>query len=219
MKTAWMKIKDGLKRFFHRKRLIRYAVYFSILLAVYLCRFPILRYMGNRLITEDELKKTEYCFVLGGASYERGKEAAKLYKDGFASTFVCLGENEPELLKITGDTLMESELSVLCLEKCGIPPGQCIAIKKTTSTREEIAAIHEFCEEKSINEFIIVSSKFHLRRIRKEVDKVFDEEKYSVILHGAPATNYNEEEWWKYEQGLIAVNNEYMKLFWYWWTD
>jgi len=216
MKNFGNKILNLLKKFFHRKRLIRYAIYFSIILLFYLFRYPVLRYAGNRLITEDELQKTEYCFVMGGSSYERGMEAAKIYKDGFAEKFVCLGENIPNLLKITGDTLTEAELSAMNLIKCGIPPQNIITIKKSTSTREEIAEIYSYCSSNHISKLIIVSSKFHLRRIRNEVRKHFDEEKFTVILHGAPAAEYDEEEWWKYEQGMIAVNNEYMKLIWYW---
>lgn len=218
MKNLGNKIVTILKKFFHRKRLIRYAVYFSLILIIYLCRYPILRYAGNRLITEDELQKSEYCFVLGGSSYERGIEAAKIYKEGYATKFVCMGENIPHLLKITGDTLTEAEISAMNLINCGIPEKNIIAIKKSTSTREEIEKIYSYCSSNNITQLIIVSSKFHLRRVRNEVRKHFDEEKYTVILHGAPAVDYNEEEWWKYEQGMISVNNEYMKLLWYWWN-
>lgn len=218
MKDLGNKILLFLKNFFHRKRMIRYGIYFSLIILIYLCRYPILRYAGNRLITEDELQKTEYCFVLGGSSYERGIEAAKLYKGGFARKFVCLGENIPNLLKITGDTLTEAEVSALNLINCGIPEQNIITIKKSTSTQEEIEEIYNYCNANHISELIILSSKFHLRRVRNEVRKHFDDENFNVILHGAPAVEYKEEEWWKYEQGMITVNNEYMKLFWYWWN-
>ena len=36
-----------------------------------------------------------------------------------------------------------------------------------------------------------------------------------LIIHGTGSTRYDEAEWWKKEEGLIMVNNEYVKLLYY----
>jgi hypothetical protein len=36
-----------------------------------------------------------------------------------------------------------------------------------------------------------------------------------VLLHGAPASSFQESSWWTSEEGLIMLNNEYVKLAYY----
>ena len=178
-----------------------------------------MRGMAEWLITEDKPEKADVCFVLGGGSYDRGKKAAELYKEGYADLFVCTSENVPSILEAMGDTLTEAEVTAFFMQKSGIPEEKIIVINKATSTREESVVLSEFCNERNFNKALVISSRFHLRRVRRVFSRAFENSQTKLIYNGAPAGSYNELEWWRTEEGLIALNNEYMKLVWYWFTE
>ena len=84
-----------------------------------------------------------------------------------------------------------------------------------TSTKEESEAIANYCAENTLKRVILISDKFHTRRIRRVFEPLFDELETELIIHGTGSTRYDEAEWWKKEEGLIMVNNEYVKLLYY----
>ena len=64
---------------------------------------------------------------------------------------------------------------------------------------------------------LVISSLFHLRRIGQVFEAPFAQEGITVLLHGAPSDQFDEARWWQYEEGLIMLNNEYVKLLYYAW--
>jgi len=75
--------------------------------------------------------------------------------------------------------------------------------------------ILKYCIDHDIKKTIILSSKFHTLRVRKVFEPVLEKNGIEVIIRGAPSTKYSEHNWWKKEAGLIMVNNEYVKLVYY----
>lgn len=190
----------------------------GVLLLLIICAAVFHEYLLTKaasvLIHEDKLEKADAVFVLGGNAWERGKEAARLYRQGYASRIICTGEHIYNDLKIVKIHLSESGLTRLQVINSGVPPDSVISLPKATSTREEAFVILDYARSKGYKKVILVSSSFHTRRVRYSFSKVFKSSGISIIIHGAGAT-YNESNWWKLEAGLIAVNNEYIKLFYY----
>lgn len=179
-----------------------------------------MRQMASYLIQEDEKVLTEYAFVLGGNSLDRGNEAFQLYKSGTIKKIVCTGENIPSVLEAVGKPMTEAELTADYLKNTKeIPDSLIEIINEGTSTREESYAILEFCKRKNIKSATLISSKFHLRRVRNVFEAVFADEGIILNFQGCVNSKFNEMEWWKTEEGMIAINNEYIKLIYYWWTD
>jgi len=187
-------------------------------LIAWLAREPILRSVGNYLIVEDELKQAEVIFLLGGGSFDRGNEAAKLLKSGHANYVVCTGGQVPGTLKALGMKYKEAKVSKINLVKNNkVSTLKVKLIAEGTSTKEESELILSYCLEKNIKEAIVLSSKFHTRRVNDVFRPILEEEGINVILRGAPSSQYDEDYWWQYESGLIMVNNEYLKLLYYFW--
>lgn len=222
-----------MKKFFLKKVLPLFAGFFLVGLLIFLLRTPILIGLGNFLISVDSLENADAIFVLGGDSYDRGNTALQLFNAGYSDKIVCLGENIPLIFKTIGLTYAESELTRFHListfncfniptrnntppeEKTALPDSSVIVLKIGTSTKEEVSAIIQYCNEKKLKKIILVSSKFHTRRVRMASSKKFKKENIGLIIAGAGSSVYEEEEWWKSEEGLIMVNNEYMKLIYY----
>lgn len=182
---------------------------------LFLFRSPILRGVGNWLVAEDELTKTDAVFVLGGNSYERGLAAALVYQRFEGTPLVSTGANIPMQLLAFDTTMTEAELTKSLLIKKGVPEQNTIALKEGTSTREESIAIRKYCEMNHFDTITVISSTFHLRRVKWVFDDYFLEKGIEVKYHGASSKDFSPDNWWTTEEGLITVNNEMMKLCYY----
>lgn len=188
----------------------------SLILLSWMLRRDILAGIGSYLIDEQPLDTVEVLFVLGGNSFDRGNEAARLYNAGYVNKVVCVGGNVPSVLKVLNKEKTEGELCALQLsQNRQVSTYDITVMSKGTSTMEEITEIGRYCEAKEIQRAMVLSSKFHTRRIRGVVDKVLDPKKIEVLVRGAPSSKYSEMAWWHKEEGMIMVNNEYAKLLYY----
>lgn len=199
-----------------KRKIAIFFIGLSFLFAIlFLLRTNILKGLADYLIVETSFDKVAYAFVLSGNALDRCGKAAELYHQGKVAAFVCTGANQSNDLKSLGIDTLESDLSELQLIKNGVPSALIIKIKIGTSTMEEANWILSFCQEKQLKEILIVSSKFHTRRVHQVFTKAFAEEGIQVHIAGAPSSQYDEMEWWKSEYGLIALNNEYLKQLYY----
>lgn len=194
---------------------------FTILLFLvflFLMREPILRKAGDFLMYENEID--EYypvAFVLSGGSFERGNHAAAVFNSGQVGKIVCTGENQSPDLKVffTEKDILESTLTKIQITRMGVPDSLVLLLKKGTSTLEEADYILKYCKENRIHKCMVLSSKFHTKRVKQVFKKKFEKQGIQICISGAPSSAYNEMEWWKSENGLITVNNEYIKQLYY----
>jgi len=198
-----------------KKLIISLLILLALIIVLFLFKNNILRGLGNFLICEDPLQKSTYTFVLSGGPWDRGNEAVKIFKAGFTDTLVCTGENIPHDFKALGLEMFESEITEKNMLRHGVPQGNVILIKKGTSTQEESDIILEFCKSRNSKQAIIISTDFHTRRVTQVFKKKFADSGIEVIVHAAPSSNYDAQNWWKDENGLIALNNEYIKQLYY----
>ncbi|MDZ4822134.1 MAG: YdcF family protein [Flavobacteriales bacterium] len=173
--------------------------------------------MGNYLVCEDALQKTDAIVVLGGNSYERGMEAANVYVQFPGTTILCTGGNVPMQL-LAFDTMMyEAQLTRMLLHKHHVPATSVVALTTAHSTRDEAFELLDYCRNEKINSLTIITSNFHLRRTRNTFEGIFKDAGIELRFHGAPAAAFKPDTWWQDEEGLITVNNEFVKLIYYWW--
>ncbi|MBL4706786.1 MAG: YdcF family protein [Flavobacteriales bacterium] len=178
----------------------------------------ILGMFGGFLIYEDELQKVEVAFILGGNSRIRAERAAEVYKDGFSDRFVCTGSHYNDAAKYFNIPNTEATLTKGFLEKMDVPTDQIEAMKAGTSTREEAVFILEKCHEEGWKKILIISDRFHTRRIHQVFDTKFANEGIEVLITGVANDKYSEEEFWKKERGVVMVIEEYIKMVYYFLT-
>ncbi len=206
-----MKIKSHIL-----KRIILFISAFLLLIALlFLLRYPILRATGRFLISEDAPGYTDALFILSGSPKDRAEEALKLFHRGLAPQLICTGENIPADLEALGMPLPECEITRSYLLHAGMDSSLVLAIPRGSSTREEADVILKYCLDHHLNGVMILSSRFHTKRIQYFFEKPFRKAGITLNIHGAPASKYREDRWWENEYGLLAVNNEYVKLLYY----
>lgn len=194
-------------------RLLYGAVAFLVL--VWLLRFPLLRGVGSFLITEDPPCKVDAVYVLGGSAELRGREAAAVYRAGWSGRFRFTGAPVPSPLLVEGIHHTEAWQTRAVAVQHGVPDSLALALNVGTSTWEEAGAILADTRLSGFDTVMIVSSRFHLRRIRHVFKERFRKQGVIVVLHGAQSGAYDEARWWENEDGLLMVNNEYVKLVYY----
>ena len=81
---------------------------------------------------------------------------------------------------------------------------------------EEFEAIKDMCKQRDWKTSMVVSSLFHTRRIHEFFRLPLYFEGIEMVLRGAAERSFDEQNWWTKEPGLIFLNNEYIKMGYYW---
>lgn len=199
-----------------RKRRVRWpALLLVIALLIYGFRHPLLRGIGHFLIVEDPVAHADAIYVLGGSAVDRGKEAARLYRQGLSDKVVCTGSTVPTDLEAMGIDRTESDCAARVVEADGVPADRVVSLHRGTSTLEEAIALLDQARTDGADTVIIVSDHFHTRRIQYVFHDRFREAGITVLVHGAPSRYFDTDAWWRTEEGLLMVYNEYLKLVYY----
>lgn len=196
----------------HRLKIVSAII---LLLLLFIFRNQILRSFSNYLVVENPYEYIETAFVLSGGAFDRGNETAILLNENKIGKAICTGENQPPDFKALHIEMLESELTRKNIIAQISDSTKVTLLKIGTSTFEESEAILAFCKAEKLTECVIISSKFHTRRIKNSFKKKFEKEGIKIYITGAASSSYEEDNWWKSENGLIALNNEYIKLLYY----
>jgi uncharacterized SAM-binding protein YcdF (DUF218 family) len=197
--------------------LIAGAILLLVFVCAYVFRAPILTDVGDYLIVSDRLQPADAIFVLNSEVNVRPFYATDLYQQGLAPLIVIARSENSPVVKL-GLLPNDTDIDVAVMEKLGVPASKIVVLSfpgGVTSTFDEADALREYIETKGIQRVIVVTSAFHTRRAKWILDRQLAG--LPVILEMAPAPypNFDQTNWWRNENGLITVNNEYVKLFYY----
>lgn len=213
----WSSLRNALLAVVLSKALRWLLLFFFLLLGAWFFRAPLLRGVASFLVKEDAPCHVDAVYVLGGASDWRGQEAGAVYRSGLSDRFRFTGAPVPKALKVEGIERTEAEQTRLVAVRKGVPDSLTVALNVGTSTYEEAGFILSDALASGCDTVMIVSSGFHLRRIAFVFRKRFREKGITVVLHGARNGDFEDATWWRSEEGLLMVNNEYVKLMYYAW--
>lgn len=186
-----------------------------VLVLLWSMRIPLLRGIGQLLIVEDAPVHVDVVYALGGSSLDRGRELAVLLQQGVAPIGVTTGSNLSSALEAYGLEVSEASLTATAARRAGAPSKRIDMLVMGTSTWEEAAAVLDDARRRGADTIVVITTEFHTRRVARVFRKRFEGSGITVLVHGARASDYDPERWWTSEEGLIMVNNEYMKLLYY----
>jgi uncharacterized SAM-binding protein YcdF (DUF218 family) len=197
------------------KWLRRLTYLFAFFLLLFLFRNKILVGIGDWLDAGEPPELTDVCFILGGNSFERGLQGKEIYSQFNSQQFVATGGNYPLQIQALDTLMTEAELTRHIMVKKGVPIAQIQMLQTAHSTMDESEEILNYCRTLGAKNITVVSSSLHLRRVKWVFDDKFEKAGITVHYTGADAIDYNYANWWKNEEGLIMVNNEFVKLLYY----
>jgi len=184
---------------------------------VFLFRTQLLTGAAEYLVVDDPLRPAEMIFLLNGDYNTRPFRASQLYQQGLAPQIV-VAQAEGLPAETLGLVQNETEISVAVMEKLGVPADRIVVLPgPVTSTYDEARALRQYVQDNSIHSVLLLTSAFHTRRARWIVAKELAGLPVSLEVSAVPYGGFDAMDWWHSEGGLIALNNEYIKLVYYYW--
>ena len=168
---------------------------------------------AHYLIVETEIAPSDVLLILGGKT-DRLREGVKLYHQGYAPhvLFTAAGLQ----LRLAHVHLNWGQIMRHAAKIEGIPPEATFLDMESTSTYEDAVNSKRILQEHGWKSVIIISSTYHMRRVRMTFDKVFDGSGIRLHYHPAPSDELHPDGWWKREADMVYVVFEYIKLVMYW---
>lgn len=174
-----------------------------------------LPWIAQNLIVEDRLRPAD-SIVVFGAEEERARHAAKLYQEGLAARILVTGGLTLKGAKVFCHQQMTgADLSAKVLIDAGVPKNAVIVIPEGTSTYEEGEVVNAFMKMHGYRSVIAVSSPYHMRRVRATLSRLVQGTRVAIQYSPAQGTGSSASDWWRREDDVINVTNEYLKLAYY----
>lgn len=203
-----------MKRFL--KRLSLCLLFLCVLGAVlYWFRAPLLRGMAAAWIVDDPLTNADVIVVLGGGPSTRPFEAARLYHQHWAPRILVMQPRADSTAEL-GLTPRESDLLKQVLVRQSVPETNVlIAADEVMNTYEEALAVRNWVATNQIQTAIVVTDVFHARRARWVFRQQLRHTGVRVLIRATPVREYTTENWWQREEGVAALQSEFLKYGYY----
>jgi uncharacterized SAM-binding protein YcdF (DUF218 family) len=205
------------KKHLLRNLLAAGAVLFLLMVLVYVFHSQILTGVADYLIVDDSPQPADVIFLLNSDYNTRPFRAAELYSQGLAPLILIARSEDTPAVKM-GLIPNDTDISVGVMEKLGVPPGKIVILTwpgGVTSTFDEAAVLHEYIQAQRVHTVLLVTSAFHTRRAKWIFDRELAGTPVKLEMVAVPYAGFDQTDWWKNETGLITLNNEYIKLAYY----
>ena len=164
--------------------------------------------ISDLLVESPPVKETELLLILGGDVTSTVDYAASIYPK-VQPRLILVSPNR-RATQVVGRL---AKLHHLPSDKIQILPSPGVV----TSTYEEAIALENYGLRVSIRSVTIVTSAFHTGRAYWIFRTILPKD-VEVRMAGAPEEGFSKSNWWQQENGLITVNNEFLKWAYYWWN-
>jgi uncharacterized SAM-binding protein YcdF (DUF218 family) len=190
------------------------ALLFLVLLigAIYLARHPLLRFVGEGLIVEDQLEKSDAILVLSDDNFyaDRATRAAELFRQGLAPVVVASG------VRLRANAGI-AELMTHDLVERGVPRESILPFPQDADgTREEASSLRKLVLEKKWKSVIVVTSNYRTRRARYIFRRLFANSA-TVRVASARDGDFDPAHWYEQRKSVKRFLLEVEGLFWAWW--
>jgi uncharacterized SAM-binding protein YcdF (DUF218 family) len=177
--------------------------------------------LGAFLAPEDPLQKADAIFVFAGTFVERPLEAADLYRDGYAPVVVITRSTREqdayEVARRRGATL-DDEFTVArdVLRELAVPDAAILSPADVhDNTAQEAATLRELARRERWSRVIVVSSKYHLRRVSLACTRALAGTPVQIIRRGTRYDPSVPGRWWRHRADIRWVVSETPKLLAY----
>ena len=181
----------------------------------------VLTAMGEFLIVSHEPKAADVIVVLNGRDIERSLAAVDLYKKGYGKLIILArGYNDGgsrEFFERVGEKWNRKIFFQRAVEAMGVPEdGFRLVGKGASSTYEEALRAKEFIQNNGYKSMLLVTSKWHSRRVCYTFRSVFnDNGAVRIAVCPSEYDTFSAYGWWRTEQSTEDVLREYARLCFY----
>jgi uncharacterized SAM-binding protein YcdF (DUF218 family) len=156
---------------------------------------------GRFLSLTESPKQADVIIVLSGGQ-GRVEKAVELYKSGYAPYIIL--SNAKEITSRSGD-MLQTALNL------GIPQDAIYTENAAESTYQNAEFTLPIMKEHDLQSAIVVSSDFHMRRVKLLYDRVYKKSEIELTYVGS-SSGYNAKRWWSDRKSRETTFNEYVKM-------
>jgi hypothetical protein len=183
--------------------------------SAWLEREALLQGLADLWIVSDPVTPGDAIAVLGGDLDLRPVVAADLYRKGFAGRILISRVDEGRSVTI-GGLPGHTELNRRVLLNLGVPVTAIETFGTANrNTNDEALALRDWAERNSASVLIIPTDIFGARRVNWIFRREFSGTNVRIEVPAFEPQTYSRADWWKTEQGLVAVQNEVLKYVYY----
>jgi len=158
--------------------------------------------------------------VLSGQPFLRVPEAARIYHEGLVREILLLNEpKQPgqEDLRRLGIRYPDSlEVSLDLFQALRVPREAILTIpERADNTQTEALIVSRFLATRSVRTLIIVTSKAHSTRARKEFEATLGPQ-VGLVMRPVPADPFDPHSWWEDATDSSQTVLEYAALMGWW---
>ena len=170
--------------------------------------------IGRWLVVEDPLEKASAIAVLSGRMPSRALEAARIYRQGYASEIWLTRTIEPgaSLQALFVPFTGEEAYDRMVLMRKGVPESAIRVLDPPiANTADEMLAIGQALSKENQHTVIIVTSKVHTRRV-KALWRHFSSADGQAIVRGVSDDGFDPAHWWANTADALDVVREALGL-------
>ncbi len=184
---------------------------------LFVFRRPILISVGQNLVSQTELKPADVIVVLGGGETLRADHAARLFRENLAPRIlVMVPQSLPEGTPYRDILSMERRLVDAVFGFHQIPTAVVEWTKRPVfSTYEETLLLKEWMTANTKQSAIVVTGYFQSSRAHWTLERSLVDTDIQIQVAPAPQPAIDAENWWTDVEGILDVQNEYIKYSYY----
>src|SRR6516165_10608410 len=170
--------------------------------------------IGRWLVAEDPLEKASAIAVLSGKMPSRALEAARIYREGYASEIWLTRTIEPgaSLQALSVPFTGEEAYDRMVLMRKGVPESAIRVLDPPiANTADEMLAIGQALGKENGRTVIIVTSKVHTRRV-KALWRHLSSADGQAIVRGVSDDGFDPAHWWANTADALDVVREALGL-------
>ena len=160
-------------------------------------------------------QKSDAVVLLTGGMNTRPFVAAALVQGGWApKILVNTVADHPN--QVSGAVPPSFEIIAKVLAYGGVPPDRVVRLDSAVKTTfDEAKAVADYLAGHPVKRLMIVTDGPHTRRARWIFQRILADPPVEIAMVSAPVDEFDNENWWRSEEGFIFVVSEYFKLFYY----
>lgn len=142
--------------------------------------------------------------ISGGDTNARTEEAIKLYRDGWAPLIIVSGAAADKSGPSNASAMREHAIA------SGVPESSVVAEESSETTKQNAVEVKQIIESREIEDIILVTSGYHVRRAKLE----FQSQLPNVSVRVHPASNDKQwgSFWWLTPWGWQLAISELVKI-------
>ena len=200
--------------YIRRKKLLIVIAGFCILSLFLMLTYQFwLTKLATFLIFQTDISPSDVIIMLSGRT-ERFKHGVRLYKQRYASHIMITVDSSTPL-EFANVHLDWRDIIREAARQEGIPEPALLIVDGVTSTYDEACFTQNEMLKKGFKSAILVSSPYHMRRVRMIFEKIYKRSGISLYYSPVEESAFQVEKWWTREGELVTVINEYIKLILY----